>query len=101
MEERLQKFLANAGIASRRKCEELIKEGKIQVNGMTVTELGTKINPQKDIVKYDGKIIKENSNKIYILLILLILSSISIRLVRTTQLPDMTDLTITTFSISS
>ena len=68
MEERLQKFLANAGIASRRKCEELIKEGKIQVNGMTVTELGTKINPQKDIVKYDGKIIKENSNKIYILL---------------------------------
>lgn len=68
MEERLQKFLANAGIASRRKCEELIKEEKIQVNGMTVTELGTKINPQKDIVKYDGKIIKENSNKIYILL---------------------------------
>lgn len=68
MEERLQKFLANAGIASRRKCEELIKEGKIQVNGMTVTELGTKINPQKDIVKYDGKKIKENSNKIYILL---------------------------------
>ena len=68
MEERLQKFLANAGIASRRKCEELIKEGKIQVNGMTVTELGTKIDPQKDIVKYDGKIIKENSNKIYILL---------------------------------
>ena len=59
MEERLQKFLANAGIASRRKCEELIKEGKIQVNGMTVTELGTKINPQKDIVKYDGKI-KQN-----------------------------------------
>ena len=48
MEERLQKFLANAGIASRRKCEELIKEGKIQVNGMTVTELGTKINPQKN-----------------------------------------------------
>ena len=50
MEERLQKFLANAGIASRRKCEELIKEGKIQVNGTTVIELGTKINPQKDIV---------------------------------------------------
>ena len=61
MEERLQKFLANAGIASRRKCEELIKEGKIQVNGMTVTELGTKIDPQKDIVKYDGKIIKEKA----------------------------------------
>ena len=54
-EERLQKFLANAGIASRRKCEELILEGKISVNGNIVTELGTKIIPNVDKVEYNGK----------------------------------------------
>ncbi len=68
MEERLQKFLANAGVASRRKCEELIASGKIKVNGMIITELGKKINPEKDVVEYNGKIIKENNEKIYILL---------------------------------
>ena len=45
MEEvRLQKFLANSGVASRRKCEELILEGKVSVNGKVVNELGTKIH---------------------------------------------------------
>jgi len=68
MEERLQKFLANSGVASRRKCEELIASGKIKVNGMIITELGKKINPEKDVVEYNGKIIKENNEKIYILL---------------------------------
>lgn len=53
MEERLQKYLANSGVASRRKCEELISEGKIKVNGETVTELGTKINPQTDKIEYN------------------------------------------------
>lgn len=67
MEERLQKFLANAGIASRRKCEELILNGKIEVNGAIVTELGTKVS-EKDIVKYNGKIVKTEEEKIYILL---------------------------------
>ena len=67
MEERLQKFLANAGIASRRKCEELILDGKIEVNGAIVTELGTKVS-EKDIVKYNGKIVKIEEEKIYILL---------------------------------
>ena len=67
MEERLQKFLANAGIASRRKCEELILDGKIEVNGAIVTELGTKVS-EKDIVKYNGKIVKTEEEKIYILL---------------------------------
>ena len=67
MEERLQKFLANAGIASRRKCEELILDGKIEVNGAIVTELGTKVS-EKDIVKYNGKIVKNEEEKIYILL---------------------------------
>lgn len=54
-EERLQKFLANSGIASRRKCEEYILKGKVSVNGKIVNELGTKINPDKDVVKYNGK----------------------------------------------
>lgn len=66
-EERLQKYLANAGIASRRKCEELILQGKVEVNGNVVTELGTKVT-SKDVVKYNGKIVKPEEEKIYILL---------------------------------
>lgn len=69
MEEmRLQKYLAASGIASRRKCEELILEGKIEVNGKVVLELGTKVNPQLDKVKYNSKIVKIEEEKIYILL---------------------------------
>ena len=66
-EQRLQKFLANAGIASRRKCEELIIDGKIKVNGKVVTELGTKIS-ENDIVEYNGKIVNQEEEKVYILL---------------------------------
>ena len=66
-EERLQKYLASAGIASRRKCEELILQGKIEVNGKVVTELGTKVN-EKDIIKYNGRIVKPEEEKVYILL---------------------------------
>ena len=64
--ERLQKFLASAGIASRRHCEELIAKGKIKVNGKTITELGTKIDPENDIVEYGGKTIKPVHKKLYI-----------------------------------
>ena len=67
-EERLQKFLANSGIASRRKCEEYILQGKVSVNGKIVDELGTKINPDKDVVKYNVKLVKKTDKKVYILL---------------------------------
>ncbi len=70
MEEiRLQKFMADSGIASRRKCEELILQGKVQVNGKQITELGTKIIPEKDVVEFENKIINnENKKYVYILL---------------------------------
>ena len=64
---RLQKFLAEAGIASRRKCEELILNGKVKVNGVVVTELGKKVS-ENDIVKYNGRIVKSEEEKVYILL---------------------------------
>ena len=57
--ERLQKFLAEAGVASRRRAEELIAQGKVKVNGRVVTEMGLKIDPEKDEVSYlDRKISK-------------------------------------------
>jgi len=68
MEIRLQKFLADAGIASRRKSEELISQGKVSVNGEIVRELGTKINPVKDEVTCFGKTVKLENKKVYILM---------------------------------
>lgn len=65
---RLQKYLAVSGVASRRKSEELILEGRIKVNGSVVTELGTKIDPDNDIVSFDNKIIKQEEKKVYYLL---------------------------------
>ncbi len=63
---RLNKFLSNSGIASRRKCDEIIKEGKVTVNGKIVTELGTLINEKKDRIKVEGKEIKLPSSFVYI-----------------------------------
>lgn len=68
MEERLQKYLAECGIASRRKCEEYILQGKVQVNGKKITELGVKVNPEKDKITFEGKNIKQEERKVYILL---------------------------------
>lgn len=65
---RLQKYLAEAGVASRRKAEEFIEQGKIKVNNRIVTELGTKINPDRDKIEYEGKIITIPKEKVYILL---------------------------------
>lgn len=68
MEERLQKYLANNGIGARRKCEEFIIQGRVKVNGKVVTQLGTKINPEKDIVEFDGKVVEKVEHYVYILL---------------------------------
>jgi 23S rRNA pseudouridine2605 synthase len=67
MQIRLQKFLADAGIASRRAAEQIILEGRVRVNGHFVRLLGTKINPERDEVILDGKIIRARK-KLYIAL---------------------------------
>ncbi|WP_379129081.1 pseudouridine synthase [Paenibacillus sp. sgz500958] len=64
--ERLQKILAQAGVASRRKCEEMILAGKVEVNGEVVTTLGTKADPDKDTITVSGRTIR-GENKIYIM----------------------------------
>lgn len=68
MEERLQKYMARCGVASRRSCEELILQGTVKVNGNIIKELGCKINPDKDIIEYNKKIIKPENRKVYIIL---------------------------------
>ncbi|MCP4020314.1 MAG: rRNA pseudouridine synthase [Desulfobacteraceae bacterium] len=67
---RLQKYLAHAGVCSRRKAEEHILNGRIKVNGSIVAELGTKVSPGKDIVLFDNQkiVLKETAPKIYIIL---------------------------------
>jgi pseudouridine synthase len=67
LDERLQKVLAHAGIASRRKCEELILQGRVRVNSRVVTELGTKVDPTRDTIEVDGQAITLE-DKVYILL---------------------------------
>ena len=65
---RLQKFLSTAGICSRRRGEALIKAGRVSVNGQIVVELGTKIDPAKDQVSFDGRPIKYEQRLVYIVL---------------------------------
>jgi 23S rRNA pseudouridine2605 synthase len=66
-EERLQKILARAGVASRRKAEELIRDGLVTINGQ-VAELGSKVDPERDAIKVDGKRIHPNAEHRYLLL---------------------------------
>src|SRR2546423_11235331 len=71
MEERLQKLIAAAGIASRRHAEELIASGRVTVNGKIVNALGSKANPETDHIKVNGRLINEllkTGEKIYVLL---------------------------------
>jgi len=65
---RLQKFLSTAGVCSRRKGEEYIQAGRVAVNGQIVAELGTKIDPDTDLVQVDGKPIQSSQPQIYIAL---------------------------------
>jgi len=66
--ERLQKILASAGVASRRKAEEMITAGQVSVNGETVTELGTKADLDSDQIKVDGKLLQGAERPVYIML---------------------------------
>lgn len=64
---RLQKYIAKCGVTSRRKAEGLIEDGKVEVNGIIVTELGSKVDPERDRVKVNGKNISLESKKVYIM----------------------------------
>ena len=66
--ERLQKILAQAGIASRRAAEQIILEGRVQVNGETVTELGTRADPSRDHIRVDGKLLQGPEQQRYFVL---------------------------------
>lgn len=63
---RLQKFLAQCGVASRRKCEELIAAGRVCVNGNVITEMGTQVQPG-DLVTVDGKVMHTEAQKYYVM----------------------------------
>jgi len=65
--ERLQKVMAHAGVASRRKCEEFIREGRVTVNG-EVAELGCKVDPEKDQIEVDGEPVGDKEKLVYIML---------------------------------
>jgi pseudouridine synthase len=66
--ERLARFLAHAGVASRRHAELLITAGRVQVNGETVTTQGTRIDPQRDEISVDGKLVRAHVRHVYVLL---------------------------------
>ncbi len=66
--QRLQKILAQAGYGSRRACEELIRQGRVRVNGQVVTQLGTQADPQQDVIEVDGRRVRLPDTHTYILL---------------------------------
>jgi 23S rRNA pseudouridine2605 synthase len=66
--QRLQKVLAHAGVASRRQSEELIRQGRVSVNGRVVTELGTKVDPARDAIRVDGRRVESVPGHMYIML---------------------------------
>jgi len=68
MLERLQKVISHAGIASRREAERLITEGRVTVNGCIITQLGTKVDPTRDKVGIDGRLVKSFPERVYIVL---------------------------------
>ncbi len=64
---RINKFLSEAGVASRRKAERLVLEGRVKVNGQVVRSLGTKVDPERDVVEVDGKVVKPQKKRYIIL----------------------------------
>ena len=68
MQIRLNKYLASAGVASRRKCDELIMSGKVKVNGEVITKLGLQINEEQDEVEFEGTVVYPVEKKIYIVI---------------------------------
>src|SRR5436853_6584501 len=66
--DRLQKIISAAGVTSRRKAEELITQGRVMVNGQTVSELGSKADLERDHIKVDGKLLRNPERHIYLLL---------------------------------
>jgi len=66
--QRLQKIIAAAGIASRRKAEELITGGLVSVNGQVVTELGSKADPERDHIRVNGKLLHGPERHVYLLM---------------------------------
>src|SRR6478735_8927740 len=65
---RLQKLLAMSNVASRRKCDELMLDGKVEVDGEIVTRLGTKVDPRTAVIRVDGKRLPPVSEKVYLVL---------------------------------
>lgn len=65
---RLQKYIAKSGLTSRRKAEELILQGRVKVNGQVVNKLGKKVEPEKDVVMVDNKVVELENRKVYIML---------------------------------
>jgi len=65
---RLQKYIAMSGLTSRRKAEELILQGRVKVNGHVISQMGKNVEPEKDIVMVDDKVIRLEDNKVYIML---------------------------------
>ncbi|MFA5111222.1 MAG: pseudouridine synthase, partial [Desulfobaccales bacterium] len=66
--ERLQKFLSQAGVASRRASEEIIRAGRVMVNGQVVTEMGVKVDPDRDVVMVDGHPVKVTAAPVILML---------------------------------
>src|SRR5437660_12599715 len=67
-EERLQKILSRTGVASRRQAEDMIREGRVVVNGSVVTEMGSKADLDRDHIKVDGRLLRPPRNLVYIVL---------------------------------
>ncbi|QEK12192.1 rRNA pseudouridine synthase [Crassaminicella thermophila] len=65
---RLQKYIAHSGVASRRKAEELIKLGRVKVNGKVIIDMGVVVDPTSDVISVDNKVIQLERNKVYIML---------------------------------